>query len=65
MAGLFRYSSLAALTASLAVPIIFYIQPDSQNIALISLMMTFIVFFKHLENIQRLWKGVETKIFNT
>ena len=65
MAGLFRYSSLAALTASLAVPIIFYLQPDSQNIALISLMMTFIVFFKHLENIQRLWKGVETKIGNT
>ena len=65
MAGLFRYSSLAALTASLAVPIIFYLQPDSQNIALISLVMTFIVFFKHLENIQRLWKGVETKISNT
>jgi glycerol-3-phosphate acyltransferase PlsY len=65
MAGLFRYSSLAALTASLAVPIIFYIQPDSQNIALISLVMTFIVFFKHLENIQRLRKGVETKIGNT
>ena len=65
MAGLFRYSSLAALTASLAVPIIFYLQPDSQNIALISLVMTFLVFFKHLENIQRLWKGVETKIGNT
>lgn len=65
MAGLFRYSSLAALTASLAVPIIFYLQPNSQNIALISLVMTFIVFFKHLENIQRLWKGVETKIGNT
>jgi glycerol-3-phosphate acyltransferase PlsY len=65
MAGLFRYSSLAALTASLAVPIIFYIQPDSQNIALISLVMTFIVFFKHLENIQRLRKGVETKMDNT
>ena len=65
MAGLFRYSSLAALTASLAVPIIFYLQPDSQNIALISLVMTFIVFFKHLENIQRMWKGVETKIGNT
>jgi glycerol-3-phosphate acyltransferase PlsY len=65
MAGLFRYSSLAALTASLAVPVIFYLQPNSQNIALISLVMTFIVFFKHLENIQRLWKGVETKIDNT
>lgn len=65
MAGLFRYSSLAALTASLAVPIIFYLQPNSQNIALISLVMTFIVFFKHLENIQRLWKGVEAKIGNT
>jgi glycerol-3-phosphate acyltransferase PlsY len=65
MAGLFRYSSLAALTASLAVPVIFYLQPNSQNIALISLVMTFIVFFKHLENIQRLWKGVETKIGNT
>jgi glycerol-3-phosphate acyltransferase PlsY len=65
MAGLFRYSSLAALTASLAVPIIFYLQPDSQNIALISLVMTFIVFFKHLENIQRLRKGVETKMDNT
>ena len=65
MAWLFRYSSLAALTASLAVPIIFYLQSDAQNIALISLVMTFIVFFKHLENIQRLWKGTETKIGST
>ncbi len=65
MAWLFRYSSLSALTASLAVPIIFYLQPDAQNIALISLVMTFIVFFKHLENIQRLWKGTETKIGST
>ena len=65
MAWLFRYSSLAALTASLAVPMIFYLQPESQNIAVISLVMTFIVFFKHLENIQRLWKGEETKIGNT
>ena len=62
MAWLFRYSSLAALTASLAVPVIFYLQPESQNIAVISLVMTFIVFFKHLENIQRLWKGEEIKI---
>ena len=65
MAALLRYSSLAALTASLAVPVIFYLLPDMQTIALISLVMTFIVFFKHLENIQRLWKGEETKIGNT
>jgi glycerol-3-phosphate acyltransferase PlsY len=56
-----RYSSLAALLASLAVPAYgFY--AGNMKLALALLAMTCIVYLTHRENIVRLVKGEETRI---
>ncbi len=56
-----RYSSLAALIASIIVPIALYFQ-GSSAIAILFAIMTVIVFFKHKTNITRLLNGTENKI---
>ncbi|RUU87978.1 glycerol-3-phosphate 1-O-acyltransferase PlsY [Mesorhizobium sp. M7A.F.Ca.MR.176.00.0.0] len=61
MAFLFRYSSLAALTAAVIVPIALYVLSTPQNAALF-VVMSIIVFIKHRENISRLLAGTEGKI---
>ncbi|MER8443028.1 glycerol-3-phosphate 1-O-acyltransferase PlsY [Mesorhizobium sp. M1066] len=61
MAFLFRYSSLAALTAAVIVPIALYVLSTPQNAALF-VLMSVIVFIKHRENISRLLAGTEGKI---
>ncbi|RUY18049.1 glycerol-3-phosphate 1-O-acyltransferase PlsY [Mesorhizobium sp. M7A.F.Ca.CA.004.12.1.1] len=61
MAFLFRYSSLAALTAAVIVPIALYVLSAPQNAALF-VVMSIIVFIKHRENISRLLAGTEGKI---
>ncbi|RUW60994.1 glycerol-3-phosphate 1-O-acyltransferase PlsY [Mesorhizobium sp. M7A.F.Ca.US.008.03.1.1] len=61
MAFLFRYSSLAALTAAVIVPIVLYVLSTPQNAALF-VVMSIIVFIKHRENISRLLAGTEGKI---
>ena len=61
MAFLFRYSSLAALTAAVIVPIGLYVLSTPQNAALF-VVMSIIVFIKHRENISRLLAGTEGKI---
>ncbi|RUZ81038.1 glycerol-3-phosphate 1-O-acyltransferase PlsY [Mesorhizobium sp. M7A.F.Ca.US.006.01.1.1] len=61
MAFLFRYSSLAALTAAVIVPIALYVLGTPQNAALF-VVMSIIVFIKHRENISRLLAGTEGKI---
>ncbi len=68
-AGLFRYSSLAALIASAAVPFIpqmaASLAPGIHQITLISgalAIFSLIVFAAHHENIRRLLKGEEAKI---
>ncbi|ESZ23831.1 MULTISPECIES: glycerol-3-phosphate 1-O-acyltransferase PlsY [unclassified Mesorhizobium] len=61
MAFLFRYSSLAALTAAVIVPIALYVLSTPQNAALF-VVMSIIVFIKHRENISRLLTGTEGKI---
>ncbi|RWN47193.1 MAG: glycerol-3-phosphate 1-O-acyltransferase PlsY [Mesorhizobium sp.] len=61
MAFLFRYSSLAALTAAVIVPIALYVLSTPQNAALF-VLMSIIVFIKHRENISRLLAGTEGKI---
>lgn len=61
MAFLFRYSSLAALTAAVIVPIALYVLSTPQNAALF-VVMSIIVFIKHRENISRLLAGIEGKI---
>ncbi|WP_095091839.1 glycerol-3-phosphate 1-O-acyltransferase PlsY [Mesorhizobium sophorae] len=61
MAFLFRYSSLAALTAAIVVPIALYFLSTPQIAALFA-VMSIIVFIKHRENISRLLAGTEGKI---
>lgn len=61
MAFLFRYSSLAALTAAVVVPIALYFISAPQIAGLFALM-SLIVFVKHRANISRLLAGNESKI---
>jgi len=61
MAFLFRYSSLAALTAAVVVPIALYFMSAPQ-IAVLFVVMSIIVFIKHRANISRLLAGTEGKI---
>ncbi|TPL08368.1 glycerol-3-phosphate 1-O-acyltransferase PlsY [Mesorhizobium sp. B2-4-14] len=61
MAYLFRYSSLAALTAAVIVPIALYVL-STPRIAAVFVVMSIIVFIKHRANISRLLAGTEGKI---
>ena len=61
MAFLFRFSSLAALTAAVVVPIALYFMSTPQ-IAVLFVVMSVIVFIKHRANISRLLAGTEGKI---
>lgn len=61
MAFAFRYSSLAALTAVVAVPIVAYIIGPPQT-ALAIALMSLIAIFKHRPNIRRLVRGEEPRI---
>lgn len=61
VAHLFRYSSLAALTAAVVVPIALYVLSTPQ-IAMLFAVMSIIVFIKHRANISRLLAGTESKI---
>ncbi len=56
-----RYSSLAALTASVAVPAALYLMGYPQLAALFALMSV-LVFVKHRANISRLLAGTESRI---
>ncbi|AZN99743.1 glycerol-3-phosphate 1-O-acyltransferase PlsY [Mesorhizobium sp. M9A.F.Ca.ET.002.03.1.2] len=61
VAFLFRYSSLAALTAAVVVPIALYVLSTPQIAGLFALM-SLIVIIKHRANIARLLAGTEGKI---
>jgi glycerol-3-phosphate acyltransferase PlsY len=61
MAAIFRYSSLAALVAALAVPIALALMHHYPLAALFAAMSA-IVYVKHHANIQRLVAGTESRI---
>ncbi|WP_019995288.1 glycerol-3-phosphate 1-O-acyltransferase PlsY [Aureimonas ureilytica] len=61
MAKLFRYSSLAALTATLVVPIA-YLLLGNQMAAALTAALTVLVYLKHIPNIRRLLNGTEGRI---
>lgn len=61
MAVLFRYSSLSALVASLAAPIYAAALVEGP-LALLCVILTALIFWRHRSNIARLLKGEEPKI---
>jgi glycerol-3-phosphate acyltransferase PlsY len=61
IAALTRYSSLAALVASAATPVILWLNTDLQE-AQVFLLLTVLIFITHRANIVRLINGTEGKI---
>jgi glycerol-3-phosphate acyltransferase PlsY len=61
IAFLTRYSSLSALMASLAIPVALF-AADQRPEAILALIMTALLLWKHRSNISRLMKGEEPKI---
>ena len=65
MAAIFRFSSLAALAATIAVPLAMWVLGDQSNFTCgIVALMSVLAWFKHHANIQRLLNGSEGKIGN-
>lgn len=59
---LWKYSSLAAITAYLILPLTtFFVDFASANIPF-ALLLTILLLIKHIQNIKRLLKGTESKI---
>ena len=61
IAAIFRYSSLAALITALVTPLFVIILPQYQMLT-ISIAITFLIFWRHKENISRLVRLAESKI---
>jgi len=61
VAAVFRYSSLAGLTASLATPFILFALGD-RKAAMLFAVLTTLVWIKHNTNIRRLISGTEPRI---
>jgi glycerol-3-phosphate acyltransferase PlsY len=62
-AALFRFSSLAALTATLAVPLVLWVLGNQSDFSCgILALMTVLAWIMHRPNIQRLISGTESKI---
>jgi glycerol-3-phosphate acyltransferase PlsY len=61
MAALLRFSSLAALTATIAVPVVLFFV-GARDLALLFAAMSAIVWVKHHENLSRLLAGTESRI---
>lgn len=64
IAFLSRYSSLSALTASLATPFMLALLGHGPSIGLFTIL-TALVFFRHHANVSRLVKGEESRIDGT
>jgi glycerol-3-phosphate acyltransferase PlsY len=64
VAAVSRYSSLSALIASAATPIVLWLSDDRQE-AQMFLLLTALLWLMHRANIARLWQGTEGKIGGT
>ena len=67
IAFFFRYSSLAALVAAFFAPVYYLIGGNIawhlDGVALIAIaVMSLLLFWRHRENIRRLWAGTESKL---
>lgn len=57
-----KYSSLAAITAFISLPVIFALFEASKEKISFAIMLAFLIILKHRSNIKRLFAGTETKI---
>ncbi|MEY4100561.1 MAG: glycerol-3-phosphate 1-O-acyltransferase PlsY, partial [Pseudomonadota bacterium] len=67
MAVVFRYSSLAAITAALLAPVVYVLGDGglwvmSSSVALCVAVMSLVLLYRHAENINRLIKGTESRL---
>ena len=62
VAALTRYSSAAALAASVLAPLTFYLWLGLPHAGLVFALLAALLWVKHRANIERLLKGNETKI---
>lgn len=67
MAALFRYSSLASITAALLAPVVYVLGDGglwlmSKSVALSVAVMSLFLLYRHAENINRLIKGTESRL---
>ena len=62
MAALFRYSSLAALTAAVLLPLIAYSLSSALYLSLSYAFMTILLLWRHRSNIRQLIAGTEGKL---
>jgi len=61
--AIFRISSLGALVSFIAVPLIVMLNNQSgRPLLILTVFLTILIFFKHMENIGRLLKGEESRI---
>jgi glycerol-3-phosphate acyltransferase PlsY len=59
--AVFRYVSLASITASVALPIAVYTVGPS-TVRLFSAIVAAVIVFRHSENIRRLLAGTESRV---
>jgi len=62
MVVIFRYSSLAALAASVCAPLYMYFLSVHQEWVLVSGVLSLLLIWRHKRNIQNLLAGTETKL---
>jgi glycerol-3-phosphate acyltransferase PlsY len=62
VAALCRYSSLAALAAAAALPVLAWWLDGRASMLVLSVTLFLILLVRHRENIARLWQGTEGKI---
>jgi glycerol-3-phosphate acyltransferase PlsY len=62
MAALFRYSSLASLTASIAAPLYIAYFTGNQSLTIAYMIMATLLIMRHRSNIKKLLSGQENKL---
>ena len=59
---IWRYSSGGALTAFAALPVLSVIMVNRNDFLMVSIGMSALIFYRHRENIKRLWNGTESRM---
>jgi glycerol-3-phosphate acyltransferase PlsY len=62
VAAIWRYSSLAALTAAAALPVLAWWIDGRPSMVALGATLCLVVLLRHRQNIARLWQGTEGRI---